>query len=146
MDPSTEQATQQEPENEDDVRDNYFNPDKIIECKKCKQRCEPFENPGLMCDTCLKYVHMNCLRDRINVPKLMVGDVFFNFCCLDCHPLEQDDVSRDDHKMSWLAVVVLVLYYLRETSSGLSTQGFFHWRDHIVNCIGQNWASLFPKP
>lgn len=39
--------------------------------------------------------------------------------------------------------VVLALYDMSCKSSGISNQGYFHWKTHIINFIDRNWQNLF---
>ena len=109
-------------------------------CKKRSEKCEPYDRPALACwGSCERPVHLACL-DRGSAPSNLVGDVFFEFHCADCHPLGEEIIIRD--KMSWLTVVMLSLYNLREKSSGISRRGYFHWKSNVSSFIEMNWDHL----
>lgn len=109
-------------------------------CKYCKQNLEDCLQEGLRCIKCFQYVHLKCLI-RGTVPGGMNGDVFFTFTCIDCSEDHTEHFVRD--KLSWLQVIVLVLYHLNTKSPGLARKGFYHWRFHIATFIDKNWENLF---
>ncbi|XP_012225753.1 cysteine-rich protein 2-binding protein isoform X2 [Linepithema humile] len=120
------------------------NETKITEyCKKCGKAGNPYDKPMLHCSGgCDRKVHIECL-ERGSVPASFIGDVFFDFNCASCNPLEEEMVVRD--KMPWLNVIILTLYNLREKSSGISKRGYFHWKSDISSFVERNWDTLFKK-
>ncbi|XP_074027287.1 cysteine-rich protein 2-binding protein isoform X1 [Leptinotarsa decemlineata] len=115
-----------------------FTEDKF--CKYCEEKLGISLEEGLQCSECNKNVHLKCLK-RGSVPGGLYGDVFFSFTCQECSSTEIEVFSRI--KLSWLQVVVLVLYHLHYKSPGLARKGFFHWRHHIGKFIDKNWETLF---
>ncbi|XP_044746331.1 cysteine-rich protein 2-binding protein [Coccinella septempunctata] len=111
-------------------------------CKYCEKPLEDCEDEGLQCTTCLKYVHVRCLK-RGAVPGGMNGDLFFTYTCQECSESNTEVFVRD--KLSWLQVIVLVLYHLNTKSPGLAKKGFFHWKFQIAAFIEKNWEALFTK-
>ncbi|XP_045474134.1 cysteine-rich protein 2-binding protein isoform X2 [Harmonia axyridis] len=73
----------------------------------------------------------------------MNGDVFFTYTCQECSESSTEIFVRD--KLSWLQVIVLVLYHLNTKSPGLAKKGFFHWKFQIAAFIEKNWEVLFTK-
>ncbi|XP_048510637.1 cysteine-rich protein 2-binding protein isoform X2 [Athalia rosae] len=55
----------------------------------------------------------------------------------------EETLTRD--KMSWLNVIVLTLYNLREKSHGISKRGYFHWKSDISTFVDRNWDYLFKR-
>ncbi|XP_063982899.1 cysteine-rich protein 2-binding protein [Diachasmimorpha longicaudata] len=112
-------------------------------CKYCAHTCDPYQNPSLQCNgECSQHIHVRCLK-RGGVPGSLIGDVFFSLYCLECSPLAEETLTRD--KMSWLNIIVLTLYNLREKSNGISKRGYFHWKSDISTFVDRNWDYLFQK-
>ncbi|KAK9891085.1 hypothetical protein WA026_013408 [Henosepilachna vigintioctopunctata] len=111
-------------------------------CKYCNSKLEDCIEEGLKCNLCLNNVHIKCLK-RGAVPGGFNGDVFYTYTCQECSESKSEVFVRD--KLSWLQVIVLVLYHLNTKSSGLARKGFFHWRFHIATFINKNWDILFTK-
>lgn len=57
--------------------------------------------------------------------------------------MSEETVTRD--RMSWLNIIILTLYNLREKSSGISKHGYFHWKSDISTFVDRNWDYLFQK-
>ncbi|XP_015597846.1 cysteine-rich protein 2-binding protein [Cephus cinctus] len=115
----------------------------IHSCKICGIACDPYENPALRCTGgCDRKIHVNCLK-RGGIPGTFIGDVFFELNCTDCSSCEEEVITRD--KMSWLNIIILTLYNLREKSSGISKRGYFHWKSDISTFVDRNWDYLFKK-
>ncbi|XP_055371862.1 cysteine-rich protein 2-binding protein [Condylostylus longicornis] len=106
-------------------------------CYYCEEKikCENI----LQCNQCLKSFHIKCLK-RPGTPGDLCGDVFFDFTCIRCSPLEEIFVRK---KIPWLIVIVLAIYNLTIQSQGLSHNGYFHWRSHISAWVDKNWKYLF---
>ncbi|XP_057334386.1 cysteine-rich protein 2-binding protein [Microplitis mediator] len=115
---------------------------KPLNCKYCTQLCDPYENPNLICISCNEPVHVRCLR-RGGVPGGLIGDVFFDLTCVECHPLHEETLIRQ--KISWLGIVILTLYNLRAKSAGISNRGYFHWNLNVNAFVEKHWDILFPK-
>ncbi|KAL3287694.1 hypothetical protein HHI36_002161 [Cryptolaemus montrouzieri] len=111
-------------------------------CKYCRANIEDCVDEGLKCSMCQSHVHIRCLN-RGAVPGGLNGDIFFTFTCQECSDSKTETFVRD--KLSWLQVIVLVLYHLNTKSPGLARKGFFHWRFHIATFIDKNWEILFTK-
>ncbi|XP_063908041.1 cysteine-rich protein 2-binding protein [Zophobas morio] len=111
-------------------------------CKYCPNKLEDCVDEGLSCTSCSQNVHLRCLRNG-GVPGGLHGDIFFTFTCQDCSQSNAEEFVRE--KMSWLKVLVLVLYHLQARSPGLGRKGYFHWRNHVASLIDKNWESLFLK-
>ncbi|XP_074115874.1 ada2a-containing complex component 2 [Cotesia typhae] len=111
-------------------------------CKYCSQTCDPYDNPSLKCLNCEASIHVRCLR-RGGIPGGLIGDVFFDLTCQECHPLGEETLVRQ--KMSWLGIVILTLYNLRAKSAGISKRGYFHWNYNVNAFVEKNWDILFPK-
>ncbi|XP_050506057.1 cysteine-rich protein 2-binding protein [Diabrotica virgifera virgifera] len=111
-------------------------------CKYCTEQLKLSEDEGLECTVCKKNVHLRCLK-RGAVPGGLSGDTFFTFICLECSVNQAENFTRT--KLSWLQVIVLVLYHLQHKSPGLARKGFFHWRHHVATFVDRNWEILFPS-
>ncbi|RZC33691.1 cysteine-rich protein 2-binding protein [Asbolus verrucosus] len=111
-------------------------------CKYCTLKLEDCLDEGLTCRSCSESVHLRCLRSG-SVPGGLHGDIFFVFTCQECSSPGGESFNRE--KMSWLKVLVLVLYHLQSRSPGLGRKGYFHWRNHVASLIDKNWESLFLK-
>lgn len=112
-------------------------------CKNCKESCDPYDKPALNCSgVCNGMVHVQCLK-RGGVPGPCIGDVFFQFTCSSCSSSGEEILTRD--KMSWLNIIVLTLYNLREKSNGISKRGYFHWKSDISTFVDRNWDYLFKR-
>ncbi|KAG5890847.1 hypothetical protein JTB14_016280 [Gonioctena quinquepunctata] len=109
-------------------------------CKYCQEKLLISVEEGLECLECESNVHLKCLK-RGSVPGGLHGDTFFNFTCQECSSSEIEVFTRI--KLSWLQVIVLVLYHLQNKSPGLAQKGFFHWRHHIGKFIDKHWEILF---
>ncbi|XP_011306005.1 cysteine-rich protein 2-binding protein [Fopius arisanus] len=114
-----------------------------ITCKYCDKSCDSYNNPSLKCSgECSRQIHVKCLK-RGGVPGSLIGDVFFSLYCMECSPLGEETITRE--KMSWLNIIILTLYNLREKSSGISKRGYFHWKSDISTFVDRNWDYLFQK-
>lgn len=112
-------------------------------CKTCQDLCDPYKKPALNCSgICNGKVHVQCLK-RGGVPGSCLGDVFFQFTCSKCSLSGDEILTRD--KMSWLNIIVLTLYNLREKSYGISKRGYFHWKSDISTFVDRNWEYLFKR-
>ncbi|XP_057661735.1 cysteine-rich protein 2-binding protein isoform X3 [Diorhabda carinulata] len=111
-------------------------------CKYCIDKLELCGEEGLECIICKKSVHLKCLK-RGSVPGGLYGDIFFIFTCLECSENQSELFKRI--RLSWLQVIVLVLYHLQHKSPGLARKGFFHWRHHVATFVDKNWEILFPS-
>ncbi|CAB0032002.1 unnamed protein product [Trichogramma brassicae] len=112
-------------------------------CKKCQERCDPYDSPCVRCiGDCEQSIHIACLK-RGGLPTLFAGDVFFNFECENCSVEKEQIFTR--YKMSWLNVIILTMYHLKEKHLGISRRGYFHWKTQIAVFISDNWDSLFPS-
>ncbi|CAH1116787.1 unnamed protein product [Phaedon cochleariae] len=109
-------------------------------CKYCEEKIEICISEGLECTECRKQVHLKCLK-RGSVPGGLYGDVFFSLTCQECSTDEMELFTR--MKLSWLQVIVLVLFHLQNKSPGLARKGFFHWRHHVAKFIDKNWEIIF---
>lgn len=67
-------------------------------CKYCNEPENKQDRPGLICDTCICFVHLTCLR-RQGTPGDFVGDVFFDFTCADCSPDSEEQFRRN--RFTW---------------------------------------------
>ncbi|XP_046424071.1 cysteine-rich protein 2-binding protein isoform X1 [Neodiprion fabricii] len=115
----------------------------LTRCKNCQELCDPYTKPALHCSgVCNEHVHVQCLK-RGGVPGPCIGDVFFQYTCSDCSSSREEILTRD--KMSWLNIIVLTLYNLREKSNGISKRGYFHWKSDISTFVDRNWDYLFKK-
>ncbi|KAK0157635.1 hypothetical protein PV328_011347 [Microctonus aethiopoides] len=123
---------------EDGVDDNITD-----NCKYCGETCDPYEKPALNCiGECSSKIHVKCLK-RGDVPGSLLGDVFFDLTCAECSSENKELIIRG--QMSWLKIIVLALYNLREKSSGISKRGYFHWKSDISTFVDKNWNFLFEK-
>ncbi|XP_034946363.1 cysteine-rich protein 2-binding protein [Chelonus insularis] len=121
---------------EEEKEENYL-------CKYCGDPCDPYIRPALLCSgECVQKIHVRCLK-RGGVPGALVGDVFFELYCTECSPLKTEIINRG--KLSWLNIIVLTLYNLKEKSSGISKRGYFHWKSDISTFVDKNWDHLFQK-
>lgn len=111
-------------------------------CKYCIDKLELCGEEGLECTVCKKSVHLKCLK-RGSVPGGLYRDIFFIFTCMECSENQTEHFKRI--RLSWLQVIVLVLYHLQNKSPGLARKGFFHWRHHVATFIDKNWEILFPS-
>ncbi|KAF7268609.1 ada2a-containing complex component 2 [Rhynchophorus ferrugineus] len=114
----------------------------IKTCKYCELTLKPCLDEGIECTVCNANIHARCLK-RGSVPGGLHGDLFFTFTCQECSDTSTEIFIRE--KLSWLQAISLSLYHLQSKSAGLSRNGFFHWRDHIVSFIDRNWDVLFPN-
>ncbi|XP_013114167.2 cysteine-rich protein 2-binding protein [Stomoxys calcitrans] len=122
-----------------------------LQCSYCSLSIT--DDSYLHCVECGGDVHNKCLSRC--TPGDLLGDVFFDFTCAKCMQLQYDGPSTSSEvfngvlekfvrqRMSWLLVITLTLYNLSIKSKGLSRNGYFHWRTHIVNFIDKNWEYLF---
>ncbi|XP_012273471.1 cysteine-rich protein 2-binding protein [Orussus abietinus] len=112
-------------------------------CARCGKICDAYENPALTCaGDCGRKIHVTCLS-RGGVPGSLVGDVFFELHCVNCNSFREETLVRK--KIPWLTVIALTLYNLQVKSSGISKQGYFHWKSDISMFIDRNWDYLFRK-
>ncbi|XP_046392882.1 cysteine-rich protein 2-binding protein [Ischnura elegans] len=109
------------------------------QCLYCNGPVRPSTNNSFSCETCKRKVHLSCLETPL--PSTLLGDLFFNYVCKFCSVLRREELHRQ--KMSWLHVVTLALYNLKENSYDISRSGFFHWKIHISNLIEEHWISIF---
>ncbi|VEN35102.1 unnamed protein product [Callosobruchus maculatus] len=110
-------------------------------CKYCVEEIKPCKDEGIQCLECNQTVHLRCLK-RGSVPGGLHGDVFFTYKCAECSASGVEVFIRN--KASWMQIIVLVLYHLREKRPGLARRGFFHWRHHVASFIDKNWDIIFP--
>nr|CAH7742283.1 unnamed protein product [Callosobruchus chinensis] len=110
-------------------------------CKYCVDEIKPCKDEGLQCIECNQTVHLRCLK-RGSIPGGLHGDVFFTYKCAECSASGVEVFIRN--KASWMQIIVLVLYHLRERRPGLARRGFFHWRHHVASFIDKNWDIIFP--
>lgn len=106
----------------------------------------------LHCLQCKSNVHVKCLK-HASTPGDLLGDVFFDMTCATCMRLQYDGPTTSNavqakekfvrQKLPWLMIITLTLYNLSIKSTGLSRNGYFHWRTHIVSFINKNWEYLF---
>ncbi|XP_075152871.1 ada2a-containing complex component 2 [Haematobia irritans] len=120
-----------------------------LQCTYCSLSIH--DESYLHCIECGGDVHKSCLSRC--TPGDLLGDVFFDFTCVKC--IQYDGPSTSNEALSsvvekfvrqripWLLVITLTLYNLSIKSKGLSRNGYFHWRTHIVNFIDKNWDYLF---
>ncbi|XP_053615955.1 cysteine-rich protein 2-binding protein [Plodia interpunctella] len=109
-------------------------------CKYCEELENKQDKPGLVCKTCLNFVHLSCLR-RPGTPGDFACDVFFDFVCEDCTPERKELFKRN--KFPWVNVILLTLHHLNWHSYGISNHGFFHYKTHICSFIDRYWHQLF---
>lgn len=110
-------------------------------CKYCREKFELCTSEGLNCTICSQFIHINCLK-RGSVPSGLCGDTFYQFTCQECSTTKTEIFTRT--KISWLQIIILVLYHLLKTNPGLARRGFFHWRNHISTFIDRKWDVIFP--
>ncbi|KAI5632058.1 acetyltransferase (GNAT) family domain-containing protein [Phthorimaea operculella] len=109
-------------------------------CKYCNTPEDKQENPGLICENCICFVHLSCLR-RPGTPGDFACDVFFDFTCADCSPDKKEVFTRN--RFPWVNVLLLTLHHLGQHSYGISNHGFFHYKTHICSFIDRHWTLLF---
>ncbi|CAG9796843.1 unnamed protein product [Diatraea saccharalis] len=109
-------------------------------CKYCNLLENKQDNPGLICQTCICFVHLTCLR-RLGTPGDFACDVFFDYTCADCSPDNKEVFLRN--KFPWVNVILLTLHHLSTQSYGISNNGFFHYKTHICSFIDRSWNLLF---
>ncbi|XP_047985402.1 cysteine-rich protein 2-binding protein [Leguminivora glycinivorella] len=109
-------------------------------CKYCNEPEDKQYRPGLICDTCICFVHLTCLR-RQGTPGDLACDVFFDFTCEECSPNHKELFSRN--RFPWVSVILLTLHHLTTNAYGISNHGFFHYKTHICSFIDRNWSILF---
>ncbi|KAJ8305911.1 hypothetical protein KUTeg_016456 [Tegillarca granosa] len=110
--------------------------------KQNKCYCGPCEisaeTPTVTCNKCQNQFHLECLKS--GPPSTLIGDVFFNFTCVNCSADHEEDIER--MKMQWTQVVLLALYNL-QLSGGVGKFGYYRWKEHICAFIDKHWTSLF---
>ncbi|KAL0851615.1 hypothetical protein ABMA28_007393 [Loxostege sticticalis] len=109
-------------------------------CKYCNEPENKQDRPGLICESCICFVHLSCLR-RPGTPGDFACDVFFDFTCEDCSPTNKEIFKRN--KFPWVNVILLTLHHLSTQSHGISNNGFFHYKTHICSFIDRSWNLLF---
>ncbi|XP_075991155.1 ada2a-containing complex component 2 [Anticarsia gemmatalis] len=109
-------------------------------CKYCNEAENKQDRPGLICESCICFVHLSCLR-RPGTPGDFACDVFFDFTCEDCSPDKKESIARN--RFPWVNVIHLTLHHLNMHSYGISNHGYFHYKTHICAFIDRNWQSLF---
>ncbi|RVE54519.1 hypothetical protein evm_001004 [Chilo suppressalis] len=109
-------------------------------CKYCNLPENKQDNPGLICQTCICFVHLSCLR-RPGTPGDFACDVFFHYTCEECSPSKKELFYRN--KFPWVNVILLTLHHLNTQSYGISNNGFFHYKTHICSFIDRSWNQLF---
>ncbi|XP_049875852.1 cysteine-rich protein 2-binding protein [Pectinophora gossypiella] len=109
-------------------------------CKYCNLPEDKQDKPGLICEICICFVHLTCLR-RQGTPGDFSCDVFFDFTCEDCSPDKNEVFTRN--RFPWVNVLLLTLHHLGQHSYGISNHGFFHYKTHICSFIDRQWALLF---
>ncbi|KAJ2940743.1 hypothetical protein O0L34_g14854 [Tuta absoluta] len=109
-------------------------------CKYCNTPEDKQENPGLICENCISFIHLSCLR-RPGTPGDFACDVFFDFTCADCSPDKKEVFTRN--RFPWVNVLLLTLHHLGQHSYGISNHGFFHYKTHICSFIDRHWTLLF---
>ncbi|CAB3239498.1 unnamed protein product [Arctia plantaginis] len=109
-------------------------------CKYCNEAENKQDRPGLICDSCICFVHLTCLR-RPGTPGDFACDVFFDFNCEDCSPDKMETFTRN--RFPWVNVIHLTLHHLNMQSYGISNHGYFHYKTHICAFIDRHWQSLF---
>lgn len=63
-------------------------------CKYCNEAENKQDRPGLICDSCICFVHLSCLR-RPGTPGDFACDVFFDFTCEDCSTDKLESFTRN---------------------------------------------------
>ncbi|CAG4989138.1 unnamed protein product [Colias eurytheme] len=109
-------------------------------CKYCNQPEDKQIRPGLICEACICFVHLSCLKSA-GTPGDFDGDVFFEFTCADCSPSKEECFNRN--RILWVNVILLTLYHLSKHMSGISNHGYFHYKTHICSFIDRYWVLLF---
>lgn len=109
-------------------------------CKYCNQTENKQDKPGLICDGCVCFVHLACLR-RPGTPGDFDCDVFFDFTCEDCAVDKKECIKRN--RFPWVNVIHLTLHHLNMHSYGISNHGYFHYKTHICAFIDRHWQTLF---
>ncbi|CAH2103009.1 unnamed protein product [Euphydryas editha] len=109
-------------------------------CKYCNEPENKQDRPGLICDTCICFVHLTCLR-RQGTPGDFVGDVFFDFTCADCSTDSEEQFRRN--RFTWVNALLLTLNHLSVQMQGISNHGFFHYKTHICSFVDRYWVQLF---
>nr|XP_026492671.1 cysteine-rich protein 2-binding protein [Vanessa tameamea] len=109
-------------------------------CKYCNEPENKQDRPGLICDTCICFVHLSCLR-RQGTPGDFVCDVFFDFTCADCSTDSEEQFWRN--RFTWVNVLLLTLNHLSIQMQGISNHGFFHYKTHICSFVDRYWVQLF---
>lgn len=67
-------------------------------CKYCNEPENKQDRPGLICESCICFVHLDCLR-RPGTPGDLACDVFFDFTCEDCSEDKREVFTRN--KFPW---------------------------------------------
>ncbi|XP_052746524.1 cysteine-rich protein 2-binding protein [Bicyclus anynana] len=109
-------------------------------CKYCNEPENKQDRPGLICEICICFVHLDCLR-RGSTPGDFACDVFFDFTCEECSPSKEEVFKRN--KFAWVNVLLLTLNHLSIHMQGISNHGFFHYKTHICFFIDRYWSLLF---
>ncbi|KAF4518851.1 hypothetical protein B566_EDAN006702 [Ephemera danica] len=112
----------------------------VVLCKYCNME-ETLNKPCLTCSVCERNIHISCLKTATGVPSSLLGDVFFSLICENCSDTRREVIMRE--KMSWLALVVMVLHNLHQQSQTSSRRGYFHWKMHICKFVQDKWKVLF---
>ncbi|KAL4713940.1 hypothetical protein ACJJTC_015594 [Scirpophaga incertulas] len=107
-------------------------------CKYCNiPECKQ-DNPGLVCESCARFIHLTCLA---GTPGNFAGDVFFDFTCAECSENEKESFSRN--RLTWVNAILLTLHHMTIHHNGISNNGFFHYKTHICCFINKHWSQLF---
>ncbi|CAH2256844.1 jg11007 [Pararge aegeria aegeria] len=109
-------------------------------CKYCNEPENKQDRPGLICEICICFVHLDCLR-REGTPGDFACDVFFDYICADCSPSKEEVFRRN--KFPWVNVLLLTLNHLSIHMQGISNNGYFHYKTHICFFIDRYWSMLF---
>ncbi|CAH0592107.1 unnamed protein product [Chrysodeixis includens] len=109
-------------------------------CKYCNEPESKQDRPGLICESCICFVHLSCLR-RPGTPGDFACDVFYDFTCQDCSPDKKEVFTRN--RFPWVNVIHLTLHHLSSQSYGISNHGYFHYKTHICSFIDRYWQILF---
>ncbi|XP_063899534.1 cysteine-rich protein 2-binding protein [Helicoverpa armigera] len=112
----------------------------VTTCKYCNEPENKQDRPGLICESCICFVHLTCLRSS-GTPGDFSCDVFFDFNCEDCSPSGKEVFTRN--RFPWVNVIHLTLHHLTTQSYGISNHGYFHYKTHICSFIDRCWQSLF---
>ncbi|VVC94926.1 unnamed protein product [Leptidea sinapis] len=78
-------------------------------CKYCNQPEDKQDHPGLICETCICFVHLTCLKSQ-GTPGNFSGDVFFEFTCEHCSIHGQEIFKRN--RVFWAQIIFLALYHM----------------------------------